>query len=234
MYLIPYLFCLFLSVRRKDRFGYSTKKALILTLLFIPIGFIGAKLWYMIENPRAGFSFISGMSFYGTVLFVPLEQIVTAKVAKIRYDDLMDLTAPYGALCLCLCRIGCTLNGCCGAAPITINGHEVIPPIQLIECVLDFLLFLYLMYREKSGRILVRGEQTCVFTICYSFIRLVMEYYRDTEKELYGMSNGQWLAIITAIVAYVILNALRRKLRESRPEETPAVTSAEKDAEGNQ
>lgn len=212
-YVIPYFLSVPFSIKRRDRFGYSVTKSIVLSLILLPIGFIAAKLWYEIENWGAPFSFKAGFSFYGTVLFVPLEQIVTAKIAKIPYDDLMDFTAPYGALCLGINRIGCMLNGCCGAAPIIVRGYEVTPPIQLIECVLDLLLFLFLLYREKTDRILVKGEQTCVFTICYAFIRLIMEFYRDTPKEHFGMSNGQWLAIVTALIAYVILNVLRSKLR---------------------
>lgn len=214
IFLSSFILCIVVSLFRRKRFGYSKTKAIILTLLLIPIGFVGAKLLFLIQNPDASFWLGGGLSFYGTVLFVPVEQIIVALIGRLNYADLMDFTAPYAALCLCITRIGCFVNGCCGAAPIIVNGQEVIIPLQLIESSLDLLLFIYLMWRECSNRILIKGEQTCLFTIIYAFIRLVMEYYRNTPKNIYGMSDGQWLAIITAVIAFIILNILRSKLRK--------------------
>jgi len=212
IFLFAFAACYALSLMRRGVYGYSFKKASVLSLLLLPYAFICCKILFLIENPGADILEFAGLSFYGTVIFMPLLEIPTAYFAKVPYTELMDFIAPYGALCLAVCRIGCSLGGCCGAEPILVDGVYVIPPIQLIESGLDFMLCSFILWRERAGRIIVRGEQTCIFVITYSFIRLIMEAYRRTPKNIYGMSNGQWLSIASALIAFILLVYLQKRV----------------------
>ena len=109
-----------------------------------------------------------------------------------------------------IARIGCFLSGCCfgkiykGVLAInyitTINGcidENIRFPIQLIEALFEFLLFLYLLKLLNSDqwqkkKILVK------YLIFYSVARFIFEYLRgDIRRGLIcGVSFSQCISVL--------------------------------------
>ena len=258
MLLAALILCMALSVIRRKKLNLSVPRALVITVLLIMFGVLGAKILAIIESGGN----TGGYSFFGALYFAPLGLYVTGKMLKIPAVKCVDFFGVYVPLILACLRVGCFIEGCCGANPIEIGSKTVTPPIQLIECGLDLLIFLFILIKydrcfgkekslalpvagvseesgaavqvavaeedgstvvpvsggskEGSAKALVAGVKKersaavpvstyAVFAALYSFVRLVMENYRATEKNLAGMSEGQWLSILTFVVAFCIL-----------------------------
>ncbi len=188
---------------RRKRYDYSKAFSVITALLLAVMGFIGAKLLYIFENlnkvKEKGIS-MNGVSFFGTVFFMPLALLIISKIAKIDYKKYMDYCTPSGILMLTCIRTGCFLNGCCHGIFFWYNHRPVIFPSQLLECVLDLIL-LYIIYllqdKVKDGSLYV------YFMGGYGILRFIVEFTRNTEATVIGLSNGHIFSIICIVIMIV-------------------------------
>ncbi len=192
-------------------------RAIIFSVLLVLYGCIGAKLLFILENPKAVASLTGGMSFFGSVYFIPAAFVLTAFLFKVSYSDCMDFIAPYVPLVLAFMRIGCFMNGCCGGRMIEFAGVSFIPPVQLIECAFDLgmaILLFHMGKRENS----VKGRLYPLFMVYYSIVRMALEFIRDTDKDILYLSMGQWLSIVTFIIGIIILGVMKRISTKRRSE----------------
>lgn len=198
---------------RKKQYGYPTQQVILFTTLTCLYGVIGTKILFMIEHINLGIK-LNGVSFYGAVFFIPIAMFITTKITKEDYKKAMDFFGPYILSTLGIMRIGCYLSGCCSAHRIIFMHQQIVPPIQLIEAILDLILFISLLiYHDKINKNNT-GTLYPKIMIGYSFIRLIMENYRDTPKDVIGMSRGQWysiIAFILATIAIAIINNQKTK-----------------------
>jgi len=209
MFALAAVFSLGLSVYRARWYTISAGKAVLITALFVLYGYAGAKLLYMIETPSASLSLTGGMSFFGSVYFIPAAMFLTVCVLRVGYGAAMDFITPYVPLILAFLRVGCHFNGCCAGRPITAFGITFIPPVQLMECGLDVLICLLLFslaWRKKWT-----GLRYPIFMVSYSVVRLLMEPMRNTPKELFFLSRGQWLSILSLLIGGGLLLAGRHR-----------------------
>lgn len=194
-----------LCLRRRKRFHVSAGFAVITALLLAVLGYVGAKLLYIAENwsqvMENGLS-LNGVSFFGTVFFMPLALPLVAKLARKEPKAYLDYCTPSGLLMLNCIRTGCFLNGCCRGITVQLNCNDVVLPAQLLECVLDLILLEILYAKEKS---LPEGKLYFLFMGGYGLLRFCVEFIRDTPKTLLGLSNGQWFSLICLLIAAVAL-----------------------------
>lgn len=189
----------------------------ITVMIFLPVeAVLGSKLLFAFEN---GFNF-SGMSLFGgvfmTVATVPLLAIVLKKPIARMYDFI----APMGMSLIAFVRMGCFMDGCCGAAPGYVGDKYFVLPIQLFEVVLDFGVLAVLLYLEqhkltfgeKAQKInLYNGALALVILTSYGAYRFILEFWRDTAKVHLGMSLGQVYGLIIFLFGVSIL--IYRKFR---------------------
>ena len=210
-----------LSLVRKKEYNFTTVKALVFTVLTCLFGFVGTKLLYMLEHLEYGILF-NGVSFFGSVFFIPIAMFVLTRFTKDSFGKCMDFFGPYILPTVGIMRIGCYIGGCCGAHRIIFMGQQIVPPIQLVEFVFDFVIFIaLLLYHQKY----CKNETGTLYPkvmIGYSFVRLIMEHYRDTDKDVIGMSRGQWYAITAFIVGIIVLAVLKaiRLKHQTQKEQT--------------
>ena len=200
------------AVRAKNA-GYGKIRAMVLSLLLILFGCIGAKLLFILENPASKFSISGGMSFFGSVYFIPFAYFLIAPLFKTKFGKCLDFVGIYVPLVLAFMRIGCFMNDCCGALPITVFGVTFTPPVQLVECFFDILIFAYLFYREKKGNITETGLQYPIFMVSYGVLRMIMEIFRDSVKNMWGLSRGQWLSVLTFLVGVMIILIIKHRAK---------------------
>ncbi len=188
---------------RRKRYGYSKAFSVITALLLAVMGFIGAKLLYIIENlhkvTEKGIS-MNGVSFFGTVFFMPLALLIIAKIAKTDYKPYLDYCTPSGILMLTCIRTGCFLNGCCKGVFFWYKNRPVIFPSQLLECVLDLIL-LYIIYAKQDK--VQEGSLYVIFMGGYGILRFIVEFTRDTNVTAVGLSNGHIFSIICIAIMVV-------------------------------
>ena len=199
-----------IDILRRKRYGYSLARAIALGILLPVFCVIGAKLLGLIENYGQPFS-ESGYSLYGAIFFVPVELLICALIVNQPYGKYMDFGGLNIILGTAVMRIGCYTAGCCGPRDIIINGVVHHPPIQLYECVLDLIAYVFLLWQEKTGRFKASGEAYPKVMVIYAVIRLIMEPFRDTPKIYAGLSEAQWLSIASFIIGLAIIFILRKR-----------------------
>lgn len=202
-------------VMRKNVCKLSTGKAVATGLLLAFFGFVGAKILFIIENIscilqndiRIG---LGGVSFFGTVFFIPLVIPIIGKLMGVDALSYLDYCTPAGIIMLACIRCGCFMRGCCQGIRIWIDFNPVIFPTQLMEYTLDLFLLDYILGLERTHKF--EKGRYIIFMGLYGIIRFLIEFLRDTPKTLCFMSNGQWFSII-CIFTLLFYLLVKRKAR---------------------
>jgi len=88
-------------------------------------------------------------------------------------------------------KIGCFIKGCCYSAYLPI-------PIQLIESLLSFLSFIFLIYLKRKGY--TSSFLISLSMFLFALIRLVAAFFRDFSTYL-GFILNQIICIILIILS---------------------------------
>ena len=225
--------CILSFVRRKEE-GIKGWQAIMTGILLAVFGYIGAKILFVIENfkyvSKNGLE-LSGVSFFGTVFFMPLAIPIIKRILFIKAKDMeyMDYCTPDGLLMLACIRLGCFMNGCCRGMVVWKNDKPLMYPVQFIECTLDLIL-LGVILLPVTQKFFKKGLYF-IFMGGYGFIRFFLEFYRNTSKtgnlfisendrqlqsdgELSKiLSNGQIFALVCMVVCccYISFFMYRRR-----------------------
>ncbi len=120
MIAVGIILAVIIAMRRADKLGLVGEEALNLAIICVVIGFLGAKLLFVLENFRA---FLenplavlgsSGFVVYGGIVIGILAVLIYCKaIKKISFFRYTDLLFPSVALAQAFGRIGCFFAGCC-------------------------------------------------------------------------------------------------------------------------
>lgn len=165
-----------ISVFKTRAYGVPVWKSIPTALAAPIVGTIGAYLWFMVESSKFG-----GRSYYGAVILVPIVFIGYARLIKIPYRDLMDISAPFGSTMLVAMKYMCLDNRCCGGRVLMqlSNGGTLRFPSQIVEgCqgIILTVLLVWLSYKEKN-----RGKVYGWFLLLYGASRFVLNFFRDDQ-----------------------------------------------------
>ena len=191
---------LYLLLQRRKLYGMNCIKATILCVLLLLCGIAGAKLLYFFES---GLQSFSGMSFFGSVYLVLIFMPVIGLFFRFRPAQSLDACAPCVASIIGFMRFGCLCAGCCGGITAAIGNFRFIWPTQLIEGIGDMLILLLLLNFEHKS--VLKGKLYPVFLIAYGIQRFFIEFLRDTPKNWFHLSHGQWFSVLGIILAVVII-----------------------------
>ena len=221
---LGFFFALIFLFFRKDRYNIEFNSFLKISLL-IAIGIvIGSKLLYaatMIPWLVQNFSWInllllvpqSGFVYYGGLFGMLGALWLASRKDRDKRDRLFRMFLPSIPLFHAFGRIGCFMAGCCYgrelSSPLVIAGFEFARiPVQLIEALFEFLMFILFIILEKAGSKLYSLGN---YLMLYAVFRFVIEFFRgDTVRGIWfgGLSTAQYISII--IVAVVIFTKVRR------------------------
>lgn len=168
------------------------------------------------SSPEA---FVSGFTFYGGLLGGGLTAVVGSVVIckkEISLFYMLDILSVCLMVGHSIGRIGCFLGGCCYgkaansifAIPYPINGTWIrVYPVQLIESLFLFLLFLY-SYKHLANSF---GR----YLISYGIFRFFIEFLRGDDRgiTLY-FSASQWISIMLATTGIFVLRTEIAKKRQ--------------------
>ncbi|MCQ2378831.1 MAG: prolipoprotein diacylglyceryl transferase [Victivallaceae bacterium] len=189
----------------RDYAKISSDQASTMLLLTIFSGIAGARAFYVIQffdyyrNDLWEIVRIDhgGLVFYGGLVAIPV-LILYAKVQKIDFARLLDITAPALVLGHAFGRIGCFLNGCCygkiteccmgviypaGSAP-AFADHLARHPIQLYESAENIVVFFFLTAVLKRTP---RGCTVSAYLAVYGLLRFINEFFRGDNYRYFGM-----------------------------------------------
>lgn len=224
MIIVGFVAMCLINMIRSKAYLFKWWQGLLISVLVNAYAILGARVLFIIENLnnviKGGFTLWGGVSFFGTVIFLPLLYIATCKIFKLNVKKYLDFLTPTVPIELASIRIGCFLAGCCyGRAfgfgvPMPTDPTLRIPT-QLIECVLDIGIFVFLLLYEKK-----KGKQTGLlyplFLICYGSIRFVLEFLRYNKTILTYAHLFALLSIIAGVFFYIKIN---RQLKPIEPDD---------------
>ena len=106
------------------------------------------------------------------------------------------------------------MTGCCYGKEYSIPHHFGIIeidriPVQLIEALAEFVLFIVLLLIEK---IKPKANLLQIYLMSYAVIRFLTEFLRgdDIRGHWLGLSTSQWISIF--IIAYYCIKMYKRNI----------------------
>jgi prolipoprotein diacylglyceryl transferase len=214
---------LLVALRETKRLGMDENITLDLIIFAIPAGVIGARIYYVIFNwdyyggnlyriinIRGG-----GLAIHGTLIAAIATGLIYAKVKKISFWTLADITAPGIILGQAIGRWGNFINQEAYGVPtdlpwgIMVNGVKVHPTF-LYESLWDFGVFIALMWFRKRKK--VEGEVFLLYGVLYSIGRFFVEGLRIDSLMLGNIRVAQLVSLVVITVGLTIIYYRRKKV----------------------
>lgn len=224
----------FALVRARAR-GLDSTRVMDLGIYIIISALVGAKLLLLVtdfqtfkSNPAELFNLLrEGGVFYGGLIVAVLVALIYIRQVNLPLWTTCDVFAPGIALGHVIGRFGCFFAGCCFGKPtnvpwaITFTNpfaaanvgtplNVPLHPTQLYEAGAEFLILVFLLATEKTGR-KFSGRTFWLYMLLYAISRYIIEYYRGDERGAVGpFSTSQFISLILAPLAVVMLVYLGR------------------------
>ena len=230
-----------LAVREENRARLRKDTVLDFTLIVLPCGIIGARVYYVVfswdqfrNNLVSVFRiWEGGIAIYGAVIGGLLAAWLFARRRRISFFTLCDVIAPGLILAQAIGRWGNYFNQECYGAAVTDPSLQFFPFAVFIqsdtsnpwhmatffyESVWNLLVFVFLLIaRRKLFR--YRGDVISFYALFYACGRLVIEDFR--MDSLYASSAVRISQLLSGLIIFVILIRYIRLFRR-----TPAFRSA--------
>ena len=210
---------------------------IVIAACAVGLGLVGAKLLYLFVScdinevferlSRGDISDLvgGGQVFYGGLIMGIIGAFLGVRISGSYGETALycDAVVPAIPLGHAFGRIGCFLAGCCYGAPYTgfcavtfpsVGVTEPVFPIQLLEAVLNLIIFAILLIPRKR---LKSGFATLyLYLTLYSVVRFTLEFFRGDEIRGFaqGLSTSQWISIGLFVCGFVLIliTAKQKKL----------------------
>ena len=180
------------------------------------IGHILSSLNYYLNNPLKMFAIWNGgLAFHGGFIAAIFMAIYFCKKRDIKFYNLADVFVVPLAFGLIFGRFGNLINqelyGRITTLPwgISITGVEgKRHPSQIYEAIKNLIIFIttYNLIKIKS---LPRGFVFWTFTLMYSILRFIVEFYRDWPPAYFNLTWAQIVSIPLIIISTTMLTKLK-------------------------
>ena len=215
---------------------YNLKKDLVIDLApyLIIFGILGARLYYCMLDYDFYLRFPTeiiairhgGISIHGAILGGVFGLALFAKKHRISAIKLCDICAYGLPIGQAIGRWGNFFNSEAYGAPtnlpwklyiapqyrqIPYQNYEYYHPAFLYESILDILIFLVLIYLLKNNRLQKQGQNTLVYLILYSIVRIIVELCRlDSVMYICGIPVAICVSVgIIILSGLIFLRTLR-------------------------
>ena len=222
------LAALWMGCARAKARGLSDDTATTLVLLAVIIGFVGAKIFFVLthftdflRDPWGSLG-SEGFVVYGGIIFGAMACYVWLRRRKQSFLLWADILMPGVALAQGLGRVGCFLAGCCYGRPAGSCWGVVFPagsmapagirliPTQLYSAAGDVLLCLALLIYDRKKH--ADGGVLALYLILYSIGRFLIEFLRsDARGSVGALSASQFIGLFVLSGAVVFALILRGK-----------------------
>lgn len=216
------LLAVLISYRRAPRFGIDSENILDICLWILPIGVIGARIYYIIFNYSiyhgdlgAMFNFRNGgLAIHGGLIAGIITAYLFCKRKQLSMLDISDLILPTVALAQSIGRWGNFFNSEAHGGPtnlpwaIIVNGQHVHPTF-LYESIWCLILFFVLSYLSKKRAF--PGQIACLYGILYSIERFLVEGLRTDSLMIGPFRQAQVLSLAVIVICAILYGYLRRQ-----------------------
>ena len=192
----------------------NDKNTILCSLVYEIIGIIiGAKILNLIQVEENTSFYYAGFSAYGGVIGGIFSLIIFSKLYKISILKLLNIYIPVLPLLYSISKLGCFFSGCCYGIEYTGFGNILYKsatqapldvrlfPIQIVESIMNFLIFIYLVYNYKENIKNTKIIQK-VFILC-GICKFSLEFLRDSWSG--ALSSTQFISIIFIVIGFVLM-----------------------------
>lgn len=180
-------------------------------------GLLGAKLGYAVLNlrfylayPLAFLDFREGYSIVGGLLGGTLAGILYLRKKKLPVWEMADVAAFCIPPAYAIGRIGCLLEGCCYGVESNLPwalacgpGSALRHPTQIYSIIGALVILLILFLQRNHKRF--SGFFFTQFILLYSVERFIVEFFREGDIILLGLSYAQLFTLFSGLGALVVL-----------------------------
>ncbi|MFV0516504.1 MAG: prolipoprotein diacylglyceryl transferase [Aminipila sp.] len=202
--------------KRAPRHGIDAERTLDFILICVPVGVIGARLYYVLFNWEyyAGdiFKMINlrngGLAIHGGLIFGIGLAAILCKLWNYNPLNALDLTMPAVALAQSVGRWGNYFNSEAHGGPtnlpwaIIVDGQAVHPTF-LYESIWCLIMFVILSYIDNNRKF--NGQVFLLYGILYSLERFFVEYLRTDSLMLFGTIKQAMLFSAVVFVVFIII-----------------------------
>lgn len=186
--------------------------------------------------------FRGGFAWFGGFVAGIATLLLLARHYRINWLTMLDIASPAAAIGYAVGRIGCLISGDGdygmpthlpwgmafpdGLVPTTQTCVQWgaaadcrVHPTPIYEFLVGMLIFWYIWRRGARAlrHPLAPGVITGEFLIMSGLARFLVEFIRINPRVLWGMSNAQVSALLTAIAGLILLVIVRRRFRNVDP-----------------
>jgi phosphatidylglycerol---prolipoprotein diacylglyceryl transferase len=216
--------------------GIANSQMETIVLYTVPAGFVGARLYYVLQQPLRPFIeepwrifavWEGGMAFYGAIFAVVLTIIILTWRMKMPVWKILDTAVIFAAVGQFFGRIGNIINGDVIGYPTTLpwgfiykNPNSFAPrhdiayqPAAVYEALINIFLFSVLWWLRNKVK---PGILFFIYIIGYSISQIIVFFWRDNEVLFLGLKQAQItaMAVILATLILFIFYSRRRPLQQ--------------------
>ena len=231
-----------LATKEAQKLGLEEDTMVDMALWAIPIGFIGARLYYVlfkwdyyIQNPSEIIAIWNGgIAIYGGLIAGGLAVYWFARRKKMRLTLLLDILAPSVLLAQSIGRWGNFINQEAHGGAVsrqfleTLYLPEVIieqmningtyyHPTFLYESLWSLLGFILLIILRNQKGLLRRGEVALSYVIWYSFGRFFIEGMRTDSLWIGDIMRASQVLSLVLFISAIVLWIYRRRAYPTKP-----------------
>ena len=217
-----------IALKEAKRVGIKEEDILDLGIVAIPLGLLGARLYYVIfnldyymANPTQILNFRGGgMAIHGALIAGVITGFVFAKIKKLEFLKLADTVIIGMPLAQAIGRWGNFINGEAHGGPtnlpwgIMVDGMKVHPTF-LYESIWNLLVFVFLwIFRSKKQ---YEGQIIVLYSIFYSVGRFFVEGLRTDSLMLGPLRMAQVISlagVIGGIIVHIYLSKKSKKEKD--------------------
>ena len=164
-----------------------------------------------------------GMSFHGALIGIIFGTYLFSLKRNIPVFFLLDVIACVSPIGIFLGRVANFINGELIGKVTTLNWGVIFPavdmlprhPSQLYEAVLEgvliFLILNIVIFKKKYSL----GTCSYLFLICYGFLRIIAEFFREPDIQIGYLLNlfsmGTILSFLMIVSGLIIMSILQKK-----------------------
>lgn len=202
----------------------SRGKALLFSFLVYTVTVLWMFFLYWAES---GFKNWGGNNIVRIFIWVPVVAWPFCKLLKIDWKSACEFLAPCPAMVQGISHYGCIFKGCCngyacdnwlGIWNPALRIHTF--PIQPIEACVAVAVVVFVLIRQKRLKYEPDGLTYPIMLMLFGFSRFLLEFARDNDKLLLGISGLAIHALIMGIVGlcwyFTVKDYNRRRNNASR------------------
>lgn len=215
------LLALYISYRRAPIYGLAPDDVLDIVLGILPMGILGARIYYVIFNwayySQSPSEIINirngGLAIHGGLILGMITAYVICRYKKISFIDIADLILPSVALAQAIGRWGNFFNneayGTKTNLPwaIIVDGKSVHPTF-LYESIWCLMIFIALSYAYKRRKF--PGQIACLYGLLYAPERFLVEGLRTDSLMIGFLRQAQVISIVIFVSSLALYTYLKR------------------------